>query len=400
MRLLVVLLAFAIFINALDRGNFATAAPLIKDDLRLSNTQVGLLLSAFFWTYVPGHVLSGWAIERFNAYRTLAAGLALWSLATLFTGFVGGFAVLLVLRLLLGLGESATFPAISKLIAAHLPSARLASANGIVGAGLMLGNGAGVVLSGMVLARYGWHVMFVLFGVISLMWLVPWHLATGGAKPVVSSPPQQGAAPSYRRLLACRDTWGAMVGMFAGNYPYFLVLSWLPLYLVKQQGYSIKEMAWIGGAVYVIAALANIVLGRVADKLIAGGASVSLIRKGGAALSSGIALACMLVCAYGTPSQAVGALVAFAFSPGFGTFSVFSTGQTLAGPRAAGKWMSLQNGAGGLAGIVGQILTGVLIDATGTYRAAFLFAAFIALVGMISWGLVIRKVEEIDWDAD
>ena len=96
---LVALLALAIFINALDRGNFATAAPLIKDELRLSNTQIGVLLSAFYWTYVPGHVLSGWLAERINAYRTLALGLTLWSLATLLTGFAGGFAVLLVLRL-------------------------------------------------------------------------------------------------------------------------------------------------------------------------------------------------------------------------------------------------------------------------------------------------------------
>ena len=149
---LVFLLALAIFINALDRGNFSTAAPLIKDELTLSNTQIGVLISAFFWTYVPGHFLSGWLSDRVGAYRTLALGLGLWSAATLATGLAGGFAAILMLRLLLGLGESAGWPASSKLLAMHVPGARLASANAWTGAGLNLGNGAGILIGGLMVA--------------------------------------------------------------------------------------------------------------------------------------------------------------------------------------------------------------------------------------------------------
>ena len=84
------LLALAIFINYVDRGNLATAAPLIKDQLRLNNTQIGLLLSAFFWTYTPGQLVAGWLAERINAYRTLAIGVAIWSVATAATGLASG----------------------------------------------------------------------------------------------------------------------------------------------------------------------------------------------------------------------------------------------------------------------------------------------------------------------
>ena len=94
---LVVMAALAIFIHALDRGNFATAAPLIKDQLALSNTQIGLLMSAFFWTYTPGQVLAGWLGERLNPYRTLALGLAVWAIATALTGVASGFAAILAL---------------------------------------------------------------------------------------------------------------------------------------------------------------------------------------------------------------------------------------------------------------------------------------------------------------
>ena len=123
--LVVPLLALAVFINYVDRGNLATAAPLMKGELDLTSTEIGILISAFFWAYTPGLVLAGWLADRFNAYRTLAVGLALWSLATLFTGFAQGFVILLGLRLLLGVVESAAFPCSSTLIARHVPSHRL-----------------------------------------------------------------------------------------------------------------------------------------------------------------------------------------------------------------------------------------------------------------------------------
>src|SRR5476649_2743080 len=104
--MIVPLLAVAVFINYVDRGAIATAAPLMKDALRLSNSQIGVLLSAFFWTYTPGQVLAGWLAERAGAYRALALGLLIWASATVLTGLAGGFAILLGLRLMLGLGES------------------------------------------------------------------------------------------------------------------------------------------------------------------------------------------------------------------------------------------------------------------------------------------------------
>ena len=112
----VTLLATALFINYVDRGNLATAAPLMKDELKLSSSEIGLLFSVFYWTYIPGQLVAGWLAERINAYRTLALGLVLWSLATAATGLVSGFAILIALRLLLGIGESAIFPCSSKLI--------------------------------------------------------------------------------------------------------------------------------------------------------------------------------------------------------------------------------------------------------------------------------------------
>ena len=174
LRALVGLLAAAIFIHALDRGNLATAAPLIKDELNLSNVQIGILTSAFFWVYVPGQLLAGLLIQRINAYRTLLLGVAIWSVATLLTGFAAGYATILGLRLLLALGECAGFPASSKLLAQNLSPVRLGAANAWVSAGLMLGNGAGTLLGGLLISRLGWRAIFFAFGALSIAWLVPW----------------------------------------------------------------------------------------------------------------------------------------------------------------------------------------------------------------------------------
>lgn len=395
---LVLMVALAVFIHALDRGNFATAAPLIKDQLALTNTQIGLLISAFFWTYVPGHILAGGLIERIGAARTLTLALTTWSLATLLTGLAGGFGALLALRLLLGLGESAGFPATSKLLATALPPARLGAANGLVGAGLMLGNGAGVLLGGLLVAALGWQALFLVFGALSLLWLVPWLTMTRAGEQRLTLPPSAHPAPSYARILKRRETWGALLGMFCGNYPYFIVLSWLPLYLVKQQGFSLQAMAWLGGAIYLAGALINLIGGPYVDRLIARGADPAAVRKAVVVASSLVGTVCMVACALGNSQVAVAGLAGYALAIGLGPIGSFTAGQTLAGPAAAGKWMALQNGTGGLAGVVGPLVTGMLIDATGNYRIAFLFSAAVALIGAMMWGVVIRRIEPIDWE--
>lgn len=396
---LITLLAVAIFINALDRGNFSTAAPLIKAQLDLSNVQIGVLISAFFWTYVPGHFLSGWLSERIDAYRTLALGLLVWSVATLLTGFASSFAMLLALRLLLGLGESAGWPASSKLLSLHVPAERLASANALTGAGLMLGNGVGILLGGLMIAQFGWRALFLVFGAISLFWLVPW-LRLKRPQPVARADGQaadHGPAPSFRVMLTKREMWGTALGHFCSNYPYFLVLSWLPLYLVRQQGYSIVAMAWLGGAVYLFSAVFGLIGARIADRWIARGDSENGVRKTMMLASLMVALGCMLACAFGSPMVAVAGLLAYSVANGLGAFSVFSIGQTIAGPRCAGKWVGIQNGIAGFSGVIGPLVTGWSIDVTGNYRVAFLVAAGVVVIGMVCWGLVVRRVEPLDW---
>ncbi|HXI66800.1 MAG TPA: MFS transporter, partial [Steroidobacteraceae bacterium] len=183
----VALLTLAAFINYVDRGNLATAAPLIRDQLSLSNTQLGVLLAAFFWSYAPAQLPAGWLAERLDARRVLAAGLALWGAATALTGLATDFIMLLTLRLMLGLGESVMYPASFKILAIEASEAQRGGVNGFLASGQLLGPAVGTLAGGLLMAWVGWRAVFIMFGCASLLWLWPW-LTTPPSKVAQQSP--------------------------------------------------------------------------------------------------------------------------------------------------------------------------------------------------------------------
>src|SRR5438309_2474057 len=171
---LVFLLGAAIFLNYVDRGALPVAAPLLKDDLKLSNEAYGFAVSAFFWVYAPIQLFAGWLCDRFSVYKLLAAGILIWAGSTLLMGFVAGFASLFVLRIMLGVGESLAFPGSSKIIARHVPPERRGTANAALAMGIAFGPAVGTLAGGLMVASWGWRPMFFVFGGVTLLWLLPW----------------------------------------------------------------------------------------------------------------------------------------------------------------------------------------------------------------------------------
>src|SRR5215471_5509331 len=164
------LLVVSVFINYIDRGNLSIAAPLLKNEFGISASQLGILLSSFFWTYTACLFVCGWFVDRCDVNRVLALGFLLWSLATAATGLVHGFLMLLVARLLLGIGESVTFPCYSKILAQRLPEDQRGFANGAIIAGMKLGPAVGTLAGGILMAHFGWRLVFIGIGVVSLFW--------------------------------------------------------------------------------------------------------------------------------------------------------------------------------------------------------------------------------------
>jgi MFS family permease len=391
------LLTVAVFINYIDRGNLATAAPLLKHELHLTNTEFGLVTSAFFWAYTPGQLVAAWFVERINAYRALAAGFALWSIATALTGLANGLVSLIALRVLLGLGEASASPSGSKLLADHLPPARFGLAGGVLGAGIALGPSAGTLLGGLVMAWFGWRMLFALFGLAALAWLVPWlavarHAEAQGAQALVKT-------RSYREIIAQRALWGCVLGHLMANFALYFLLAWLPLYLVSARGFTLVEMATIGGLVYAIYGISAIAVGAFADTLIASGTSLSVVRKATIAIGHvGLGI-CLAGAAFANRDASVVWLLVAGVFCGCIASSLLAITQTLAGPGAAAKWTGLQNMLANLAGIAGPVLVGYLVDVSGSFVLAFLFAGAAAMIGALGWTLVTPKVEPILWDA-
>ena len=390
---IIVLLAIAVFINYVDRGNLATAGPLLKDELGLSNKQFGALGSAFFLAYAPLQLVAGWLAQRFDVRYVLAAGLVIWATATSLVGFAGSFTTLLMLRLLLGVGESVTYPCNSRLLAQRSPEHQRGRANGLIAGCQALGPTFGTLVGGFIMASYGWRAAFVGFGLVSLLWLLPWFLATRGG----TTGAEHGAPLPYWRLLRERALWGASLGQFFSTYSFYFVLTWLPLILVKSYGYNVQEMSRIGAGVYALYALSSFVTGWASDRWILAGASANRVRKsllvGGLI---GIAIL-MMICASAVSTAAVALLAATAALFGTQTPNIFAISQTLGGPRAAGQWMGVQNFVGNIAGVVAPAVTGLVVDYTGGFYWAFVIAAAVTLLGCLAFGVLIPRIEPIKW---
>lgn len=393
---LVLMLVAAVFINYVDRGMIAVAAPLIKDEMALTATQFGIAVSAFFWIYGPAQLLVGWMVDRFNTERLLAGGVALWGGATAATALVGGLAPLVALRMLLGLGESVAFPASSKLIARDVPAAHRGSANAGIGAALAFGPAFGTLAGGLLMAAYGWRAMFALFGVATLLWLIPWRRFMG--QPAATR--DTGPELPFATILSRPTLWAQCAGHFTSNYGFYFLLSWLPLYLTKVRGFTLAEMASIAALTFAVQGVSALVSGWSTDRIIARGGSAPIVRKAMMVIGHVVAatgtLAIVLV---ETRGATIAWLLVTGAAIGINSVGVYLIGQTFAGPRAAGRWIGVQNFIGNFSGIIGPIVTGMMIDASGGYLGAFALAAAISAVGAICWGLILPRIEPIDWDA-
>ncbi|HYL72109.1 MAG TPA: MFS transporter [Candidatus Dormibacteraeota bacterium] len=390
------LLAAALFINYIDRGAVPTAAHLIQDDLGFSPQQLGLLMSAFWWLYALLQFPVGWLVERFGAWRLLGAGLALWACATMLVGVVHSFGALLALRLLLGVGESVGFPSVSKLLATVVPVERIGLANGIVAFGYLFGPAVGTLGGGMLMASYGWRSAFWVFGALSLLWLLPWSRVRLPAQPVTLG---GGADPPMRALLKRPELWGTSLGLFSVNYAFYFTLTWLPFYVVREHGFSTEKMAGFTFLAYLVHALSGLAAGWLIDRVVARRGRANLAYKAVMGATHVGFVACMVCIALAPAPWALAAIFAYQVLDGANSPGVFGIPQILAGPRAAGRWVGIQNGIGNFAGVIAPALTGFLVGESHHFTSAFLVAALVSVLGVVGWVLMIPKVAPLEWPA-
>ena len=393
-----VLLGFCAFLNYVDRGNLALAAPLIRTDLGLSVSQLGILLSSFFVTYALFQIVSGWLVDRFDVNWVLAFGLLLWSAATLGTGIVHGFTMLLAMRLVLGVGESVAYPSYSKIIARHFSEAQRGRANSFISAGQALGPAFGTFLGGLLMVQIGWRRFFFALGALSSLWLLPW-IKFKPREPRAAAFPESSTGPTagILEIFTHRSAWGTFAGLFAYNYLSYFLISWLPFYLQHYRQFSMQAMSTVSGGAFLVLAASAAISGWVSDRWIAAGGDVTRVRKtftgAGPLMASSVVLVAVI---HGhTPAMCVLFLVCIGM--GMCSSNLWALTQTLAGAPMAGKWTGVQNFIGNFAGIVGPALTGIVVERTGNFLWAFVITGVITLLGAFAWIFVVGPVRQVPW---
>ena len=390
---IVALLAAVLFINYVDRGALPTAAHLIQDELRLTPQQLGVLFSAFFWTYSVLQIPVGWFAERYGAQRVLGAGLALWACATMLVGVAHSFAALLLLRLLLGIGESAGFPCASKLLAVAVPVESLGLANGIVAFAYQFGPAVGAYCGGLIMVHYGWRATFWIFGGLSLLWLLPWSRVRLPRESRTEPGPD---TPSMRDILRQPSLWGTALGLFSTNYVFYFVLSWLPLYVVRERDFSTGQMASLIGSAYLVSALSSIIAGWAIDRLVREG-HATIAYKSVMVVAHLGTVVCMLCIAFGSQPWALAGIFTYQVITGAASAGVFAIPQILAGPAASARWVGIQNCCGNFAGVIAPAVTGFLVGETGHFAAAFVTAALVSVAGVIGWVWMVPRLAPLVW---
>jgi MFS family permease len=396
-------LALGFVVNYVDRGNVSVAAPVIQREFHLNPTQLGLLFSAFFLSYAVMQVPAGFLVERFNLKWLYAAAFLWWSLANAGVALAVGFTSLLILRMLLSVGEAISLPASSKLLASTFPEYERGIANGILDSGYKFGPALGVMVGGLFLANHGWRLLFIVTGLGGLFWLIPWFWIADSldtrrpteheSQPLLST---SHARLSVGQILRSPRAWGTFVGNFCGGYVWYLMLSWVPTFLVSERHMNLSSMGVFGSLLFVFTGIVSISSGLITDRMLRRGASPSKVRLG--FMVAGLSLSMFLVPAGFASNTTTAFLYLSIACASYGMYScnIWAVTQSIAGPPNIGRWSGIQNLVGNLGGVASPVLTGWIVTKTSSFRWAFVVAAGVMFFGILIYLLVVRTLDPIE----
>lgn len=401
-RTLVVALAFlACFVAYTDRVNISVAAVAMGEQLGWSQTQKGFVLSAFFVGYMAFMLASGWFAARFGGKRVLGLAVVAWSVFTLLTPWAASISLeaLIVCRILMGAGEAALLPAAFELFGRWVPVPERTRAMAWMFSGIPLGTLIGLMVTGWIVKHWDWPAAFYFFGPLGLIWAAYWfaQVHDDPAHDPKVSPAERtllaadvarapaGAIP-WRRLLLRLPVLAMVAAHFATTWSLYVLLSWLPSYFHNVQHLDIAKAGLYSAAPWLAMFAVMNSAAPALDRAIRAGASITRMRKlaqCGGLLGS----AAFLLLARGAESPASALAIVCCSTGLLGlAFCGYGPNSLDVAPRYASVLSAFSNTFATIPGIVGVAITGWLIDATGTYSAAFVLTASVSLVCAIVYG--------------
>jgi MFS transporter, ACS family, D-galactonate transporter len=390
------LLCLAFIAAYFDRINLSVAltVPEFKRFFHLTDTQRGLLSSAFFWSYCVLQIPAGAAVDRFGAKRTLALAFLLWSVTSAATGLARSFAAIFMMRLLLGVGEAVVTPASLRWIRFNLPEERRGLAIGLYQASGKIGPAVGMLAAARLTTAYGWRPMFLILGLGALVWLIPFlRLVRDDDRVIEAAQRRSGGPPavSFATVLRSPVIWGMVIGTWAYQYSVYFNMTWLPAYLMERRGLSLDSMGLYAGFSFGGMAAVAIAAGWWADRLIARGWDAVRVRRN--FVIAGLLLGSTELIGAFSDSRAVALFFAIFSLSGLGlaTANYWAITQTLIPGGAVGRIVGIQNCAAQLPGIVAPILTGWLKQRTGTYESSMVVVGGLLVVGVAAYFTLMRR---------
>ena len=407
------LLGVGILINYFDRVNISVAAPQLQQEFGLTPGDLGLLFSAFFWSYAILQIPVGMVLDRFGVTRVSRLGAFLWGVASAIVAFAGGFGTIFAARVLLGVAEAPAFPANSKATGYWFPRGERATATALFDAAAKFSNVIGVPLVAFAVVAFGWRWGFGLTAILSFAYFVAYwflyrdpsqdsrltreersYIVGGGATPEGPSGASPFAMLGY--VLRNRKVWGLTIGFAAYGYSFYLFLTWLPGYLVSEMHMSIIKSAGYAAIPWAFATVSDLVVGGwLIDHLIARGHDETLVRK--TVLVSGMVLG-LAVFGATTTSSPVWAIawISIALSGLAAAAPVGWSIPSLIAPRGGtGSIGGVMNFFNNLMGAIAPAVTGFIVGATHSFSSAFLVAGIVLLVGIFSFVVVLGRIEPI-----
>jgi MFS family permease len=408
-------LFFLATINYVDRVVLSVSARPISHEFGLSNVQMGYLFSSFLWLYVICLIPMGVIVDRLGSRIVNALGMALWSAATIATGLAGSFATLLATRITMGAGEATTFPTAGRVIREWIPIRERGLATTVFNSGGLFGPAmAGLVMPSLV-SEVGWRATFYVCGAIGFVWLTAWliwfrlpeHVSwlNSGERALIlrerdgrTEDFEGGALPiPITRLLATPSMWGLMLSQGCATYTQYLFLTWLPNYLQVAKGLTLFKSGMLMAIPYLGAVVFAILLGRVSDLWL----SPAAVKEGRrrtviviAMLSSSVILLVPLISGvYPILVLIMIALIGISTSI---ALNIALVSDLMRSSGNIGRATGIVIFGGNMFGLLAPIVTGYVIELSGSYAAAFVIAGTLQVSGALATLLLTRRpIEEV-----
>lgn len=387
----IVALSFAaVLICYLDRVSISVAVVPLQAELGWSATRTGTVLSAFFLGYVACQIPAGWAAQRIGPRLLLGFALLWWSLMTMLTPIAAhtSFAMLIAVRILMGVGEASMFPGAYALFANWVPAAERSRAVGLLFSAIPLGTLVALSASGLIGATLGWPWIFYIFGTIGIGFAMLWLFAVTDVPTSRKDAGQEWRAAirprvPWRALLSKVPVWALIINSFCTSWSIYVILAWTPLYLREVQHVSLASAGLFASLPWITMFLMTNLAAWSADMLIARGVDVTFVRKLMQVTGLSGAAIFLLAMPGATSAMSAALLLCGALGSNALTMSGFAPNHLDLTPRYASVLIGITNTAGTLPGIIGVFITGWMVDVTGNYDSAFYTAAIVSVCGAV-----------------